>query len=477
MRFAELLTADEVQRVHEASLEILAHTGILVRSDRARHIFARAGCRVDQYTAVVRIPTRVVEAYRQAFVPEFTFRGRDPRFDRTIPRDGPVMVTASSAPDVLDPDTGRERRARSEDIGRIAFLVNELSGYDVFSISTLAEDAPPGHLSLYRFYPALKHCAKPVRGNTPSLEELRLVLELGAAVAGSPEAYHERPFITHHYCPVISPLTMDAETTDQVLHLVEKGLPVYGTIAPNGGMSAPMTLGGILALGNAEFLALAVLMQMLRPGTPLIYAVLSTVADMRDGSYTPGAIESGILQMGHTQMARFYGVPSGGYVGLTNAHCNDAQSGYETGMNTTAAVLAGADMLNMGGLIDSLMTFDFAKAFVDHEIALMLKRIRCGLALSEEDLALDVIAQTGHGGSFIASEHTIQHMRESPFPSRIATRDIRSLWEARGCPDVQRRALEEVRRILAQENPAVLPADLDGRIRRRFQDQVPPLAA
>ena len=364
MQFAALMTQDEVKQVHDASLEILQELGLLVRNENARKIFEKHGCKVGSEDGVVRFPRHVVEEFRKAFVPTFIFKGRNPDFDRTIPHEAPVIVTASSAPNVIDPDTGEERRGTSKDIADIAFLINELSGYDIFSISTLADDAPEGQFSISRFYPALKNCLKPVRGNTPNMEELLKVLELGALIAGSQAAYKERPLITHHCCPVISPLTLDDKITEQFIYLTREQLPVYGTIAPNAGMTSPMTLVGTLALANAEFLALSVLMQMVRPGTSLIYAVLSTVADMRQGCYAPGAIETGILQMGHSQMAQFYGVPSGGYIGLTNAHSNDAQSGYETGMNTTAALLAGADMFNVGGLLDSLMSFDFAKAVI-----------------------------------------------------------------------------------------------------------------
>jgi trimethylamine--corrinoid protein Co-methyltransferase len=150
---------------------------------------------------------------------------------------------------------------------------------------------------------------------------------------------------------------MDVESLEAVIYLTEKGFPVYGTIVPNAGLTAPMTLTGTLTIGNAEFLALGVLMQMIQPESPLIYAVLSTVADMRSGAYAPGAIETGILQMAHSQMAGFYNVPSGGYIGLTNSQVNDAQCGYETGMNVTAALLAGADMFNMGGLLGGLMAW------------------------------------------------------------------------------------------------------------------------
>ena len=472
MQFAQLLSPSDVEKIHEASCEILENVGILVHSETARRIYAEHGCLLEGDDGLVKFPRSVVEEYRSQFLPTFTFKGRDPENDRTIPGDRPVVVTASSAPNVIDSGTGRERRATSSDIANIAHLINELPGYDVFSISTLADDAPEGHFSLSRFYPALKNCTKPIRGNTPNMEDLTKVLELGRLVAGGEGAYQERPIITHHCCPVISPLTMDVDSTESLIYLVEHGLPIYGTIVPNAGLTAPMTLIGNLALGNAEFLAMGVLMQMIRPGTPLIYAVLSTVADMRSGAYTPGAIETGLMQMAHSQMAQYYKVPSGGYIGLTNAHLNDAQCGYETGMNTTGAVLAGSDMLNMGGLLDSLMAFDFAKAVIDNEIALMLKRFVKFPGVDDEKLAMDIIAEVGPGGSFMETAHTFANMRETGLLTRVANRDMRSTWEEAGQPDINQQAMETARTILETDNPAVFSADVDARIRERFADLV-----
>jgi trimethylamine--corrinoid protein Co-methyltransferase len=470
--FATLLTSEEVERVHAASLEILENIGLLVCNERARAVFAKHGCHVDAETLVVRFPRAVVEGFCAAFPPTFTFRGREPQYDRTIPDDGPLVVTASSAPNIIDPVTGEERRARSDDIARIAYLINELPGYDVFSISTLADDAPPGQSSLARFYPALKNCLKPVRSNTPNVEELKTVLRLGALIAGGEGVYRAHPFITFHYCPVVSPLTMDVDSTEMTMFAVEQGWACYGSIVPNAGVSAPLTLMGTLAQCNAEFLALAVLMQMLRPGTPLIYATLPTVADMRTGAYAAGAIETGILMMGSAQMARYYNVPCGGYIGLTNAKVNDAQSGFETGMSTLASVLAGADMLNMGGLLDALLAFDFAKAVIDNEIALMLKRVKRGLEFSQENLALDVIAGVGPGGTFIDTRHTLKRMRTTALLPEIADRDTRDQWEEKGALDSQARAMQRVREILTRDNPAVFAPDVDARIRAEFEGLV-----
>jgi trimethylamine--corrinoid protein Co-methyltransferase len=151
MRTVELLSAELVEQVHEASLEILESVGVLVCNEKARARFGRHGCRVDAESQVVRIPRAVVEEERAAFPSRFTLHARDPETDRTLPDDGPLLATGSSAPDVVDPLTGELRRARSDDIARIAHLVNELPGYDVFSVSVTADDAPPGQQRRRRF--------------------------------------------------------------------------------------------------------------------------------------------------------------------------------------------------------------------------------------------------------------------------------------------------------------------------------------
>jgi trimethylamine--corrinoid protein Co-methyltransferase len=472
IRFAELLTLDQVERVHEASLEILETVGMWVRNREARSLLARHGCPVDGESGIVRYPRSVVEQYLEACPSSFTYYGRDPRYDRTLPDDGPLMTNASSAPDVLDPETAHVRRGRSDDIARIAFLVNELPGYDLLSLPVTADDAPPGQFSLSRFYPALKNCLKPVRGSAPSLDEGQAILRMCAHIAGGEAAFWERPFVVFLYCALVSPLTMDVESTEKLLRFTEWQVPSFGIVVPNAGLTAPLTLLGALAQCNAEFLAETALVQMVRPGTPRIYDVLPTVADMRTVAYAPGGIETGILVMGCAQMARFYNLPSGGFTGLTNAKLNDAQSGYETGMSTVAALLGGTDVVVMGGLLDALMTFDYAKLVIDGEIALMLKRIARGLEFSEENLALDALVEVGPGGTFIEARHTLKRARTTALLPTIADRASRPQWQAAGALDSQARALQRVRDILRRDNPAVFSPDVDAQIQAEFEDLV-----
>lgn len=472
MSLAELLTQEQVERVHDASLEILQEAGLKVRHQPARELFEKHGCVTSAENEIVKFPRAVVEKYRNMAPSKFTFYARDPKFDKTIPDDSPVIVTGSSAPDILDPVTGKERRSVSDDIARIAHLIHELPGYDMFSVSVLADDAPMEHFTLWRLYPAMKYCMKPIRITTKDLADARDILNFVYLVAGSEEAYKEHPYLTHHYCPVVSPLTMDHLSTEAVMFFVEQGLPVYPTIVPNAGLTSPMSLAGTLAQGNAEYLAAATLMQMVREGTPLIYATLPTVADMRTGAYASGGIECGILHMAHAQMARYYNVPCGGYVGLTNAKINDAQSGYETGMSTTAGLLAGMDMFNMGGLVEALKTFDFAKAVIDEEIAIMLKRIKRGLEFSEENLAVDVIKKIGPGGSYIVEPHTIKRMKTAAILTKLSNRDTRSQWEKKGAQDIHTHAMNRVKEILARPSTTLFSEDVEARIRERFAELV-----
>jgi trimethylamine--corrinoid protein Co-methyltransferase len=473
INFATLLTQQQVERTHSASLEILENVGMLVRNEKARTIFAQHGCRVEAGAQVVKFPSAVVEKYRAMLPPNFTFHGRDPSYDRTIPQDGPVIVTGSSAPDIIDPLTGRARRALSSDIASIAHLIQELPAYDVFSISTLADDAPRGQFTLARLYPSLKHCLKPIRSTTRDMDDAASVMQLLYSIAGSEEAYLQRPFVTHHYCPVVSPLTMDQLSTEAVIYFAEKGLPVYPSIVPNAGLTSPMSMAGTLVQGNAEFLAISVLMQMVREGTPTIYATLPTVADLRTGAYASGGIECGMLHMAFAQMARFYNVPCGGYIGLSNSKINDTQSGYETAMSTAAGVLAGADMLNMGGLLDALKVFDFAKAVIDDEIAQMLKRLKRGIAFNEDELALQVIAQVKPGGSFMMSPHTARRMKIEALLPRLADRDARETWEKKGSLDTHARAMQRVTEILGHNDADLIPAEVEARLHLQFKDLVP----
>jgi len=472
MNFFSFLSDDEIAYVHESSLEILEETGLLVRNEKARNRFAEHGAIVDHETEMVRIPSKVVEKYRAMVPPTITLHGRDPAYDITFPRKLPVIATASSAPDIVDPVTGITRRSTSDDIARIAHVVNELDGFDLFSISTLADDAPKDQFSLTRFYAALKNCVKPCRTSVYSVREAEQVIRLGELIAGSKEAFWERPFINFGYCAIVSPLTMDFDSTETLMYFAENGITAYGTIAPMGGLSTPLSLPGMLTIMNAEWLAAATLAQMSKAGTAQIYNFLPVFADMRDGAYAPGAIEIGMMNSAVCQMARFYNVPAGGYLGLTNSKIADAQSGFEKGMSPLMGALSGVDFIVMGGLQDALMSFDFGQLCIDNEIALMLKRVRSGFGFSKESVSLEEIKATGPAGMFGGNPATLERMHDATFMSELADRKLREQWSLEGSSTIHQRGLNKALKILSTPNSAAFDLDVDARIRAEFEGMV-----
>jgi trimethylamine--corrinoid protein Co-methyltransferase len=259
---------------------------------------------------------------------------------------------------------------------------------------------------------------------------------------------------------------MDFDSTQLLILFSELDLPSYFSIVPNAGLTSPLTMVSTLAQCNAEFLAAATLTEMIRPGKAVIYNTLPTVADMRTGAYSPGAIECGMLHMACAQMARYYKI-------------NDAQAGYETAASAFSGLLGGVDIFNMAGLLDALMAFDFAKAVIDNEISLMMKRMKRGMEFSEENLALDQIDEIGPGGMFAGTEHSLERMRTTMLLTEIADRDPRAQWQERGALDAQARAMKKVQEILTHDNPAAFPEELDARIKAEFPgivagDSVPP---
>ena len=313
----------------------------------------------------------------------------------------------------------------------------------MFSISVLADDAPPDQFSLSRFYPAVKNCWKPVRTSVVDIREARQIIKLGSEIAGSEKRFRGRPFITFGYCSVVSPLTMDFDSTEMLMFYAENELPAYGTLAPIGGISAPLKMSGMLVQMNAEWHAAAVLAQMSKPGTELIYNHLPVVGDMRTGAYAAGAVETGIVSMALAQMGRHYGYPTGCYLGLTNSKIGDAQAGYEKAMSPTLAAAAGIDFIVVGGLLDALMTFDFGQLVIDNEVSLMMKRFCQQLSFGDLDGVFEEIRATGPAGMYVGNAQTLKLMKSCALLPGIADRERREVWKMSGKPRCPRACTQD----------------------------------
>jgi trimethylamine--corrinoid protein Co-methyltransferase len=171
-------------------------------------------------------------------------------------------------------------------------------------------------------------------------------------------------------------------------------------------------------------------------------------------------------------MARFYNVPAGGYLGLTNSKVADAQAGYEKGMSPLMGALSGADFIVMGGLQDALMSFDFGQLMIDGEIAAMVKKVREGFGFSEESASLQEIKDTGPAGMFAANPATLERMHTATFMPDLADRNLREKWEQEGSSTIHQRAMNKALEILSTPNSLAFDKSIDDRIRAEFEGLV-----
>jgi len=232
----------------------------------------------------------------------------------------------------------------------------------------------------------------------------------------------------------------------------------------SGGASAPATLLGELVVINTDILAWIAALQILYPGTPLIYGSVSAVLDMRTGLLPLGAPERGMINSGATAMARFYGLPAMGGGLSSDAKELDAQAGYEKAVTAVPLLLEGAAIIYGAGATDAGSTISYLQMVLDNEYIGGLRRMMQGV--SYHDLAEEValIKKNTPRGNFLKEKHTRQTFREHWQPN-LLSRDAYETWQARG-QTLEQLCRSRAQDILARRQPPPLSAAVEAELER-----------
>jgi trimethylamine--corrinoid protein Co-methyltransferase len=235
------------------------------------------------------------------------------------------------------------------------------------------------------------------------------------------------------------------------------------------GSTSPVTLAGSLAQVHAEQLSGIVLTQLARPGAPVLYGAIPSMADFRSMGYAGGGIEFGLMNAAAAQMARHIGVPNYNSAALTDSKLPDIQAGYEKAYSICLAALAGSSFIHhAAGMLESMKAIAYEQYVIDDEIIGMALRLLRGIRVDADTLAIDAIREVGPAGNFLAHDHTVRYMREEYFTPPLEERQTREAWEAAGGLDARQRARRRAKDILASHRPPPLDRDTDRAIRARF---------
>ena len=260
-----------------------------------------------------------------------------------------------------------------------------------------------------------------------------------------------------------APLRHNADSLQKLLFLAGKGVPTTYTPMVLRGVSRPVTSAGAVARANAGELVGVVLCQLKREGAPISHnGGYGDVFDMRTmtGAYT-GPESHGV----RAAMGPFYGLAVFGLGGASDSKLPDEQAATEAALTLANKTLAGVNLVHDVGYLESGMCCSLQMLAICDELISHIRRYAGGIEVSDETLALDLIAELGHEGDCLATEHTAAHYRRDWYP-RLFNRDRYDGWAGEGGRSLGQRARRRVEEILEGHKPE----PLDGLIRWQLDD-------
>ena len=462
------MTDEQVKQIHEASLAVLARTGVQVEETEALRLFTEAGANVEGNR--VRLPQSLIEDAVDKAPSRVVLAGRDPDNDLILEDARVYIGTGGAALSVLDMETGKIRKAVLRDVADMARIVDVLDNIHFYLMPVYPTDMTKENVDINSYYISLANTTKHVQSGVYTVQGIRDVVEMCERITGGSEPLRERPIVSFITCWMVSPLKFATDVTTLLIETCRQRIPVVLSAAPMAGSTAPVTLAGMLAQLNAEQLAGLALTQLAQPGCPVLIGPIPATADMRSGKYLGGSVELGLTNAAITQLAHFYQVPIYNSAGMTESKIPDIQAGMEKAQSLIQVALAGANFIHhAAGMLENMSTIAYEQFVIDNELLGMAMRAVRGIEVNDDTLALEVIDRVGPGGHYLMDKHTMRYMRtEHYYPSAVFDRQGREMWEKAGATDAWTRAKEVARRILAEHRPEPLDPATDAWIRERF---------
>jgi trimethylamine--corrinoid protein Co-methyltransferase len=458
----EILTPQEVQKIHDATLWIIEKVGVRFPSERALEIWEAHGASVDRQRMIVRARPELIESALKTCPPAYTLCARDPSQDLPLDGNHVFVGTDGCGVEVLDLETGVRRTSTLRDVADIARLADAVPEVAFHWVPVSAQDMPPETRGLHEIKVIWENSTKHVQTESIYNErEARAAIEMAGLIAGGREELRKRPVLSLMQCSA-PPLGHDGGSLDAALVAAEAGVPTgFMTMAANL-TTGPATLAGNLAVGNAEVIAATALLQLAYPGAPVFYAAAQTASDPRTGAYTGGGPEDFLYGAATNVLADFYNIPLSMGSFATGAKESNWQAGVENSLSTFMASVVMSDMLLGVGLLHGSRIWSYAQMMMDCEIFAIIRKTMQGIVVDDETLALDTIAAVGPGGNFLTQKHTLKHMRELFVPQFMDRRPYNE-WEAKR-DDARDWALAKARQILASHQPEPLDPKLSAEL-------------
>lgn len=424
--FLHMISQEEIEAVHKATMNILAKTGVDFYSDRATGLFKKHGFKVDGNR--VYFTEEQVMRHLSGCPRYFKMEALNPDRAVMVGQAGrPVYASGDGYVFIIEPQ-GRREALLTDAIDYIKLLQTseavDITGGNLITATDVMGGPGISHTMLFAWLLS----DKPMKGLGYGGGFSKLSVDLARIAFGNTDKYVVLAGLNPS-----SPLMWGDNMIDAIFEYAEAGQPIE--IAPLGmlGTTNPITLAGSLVLSNAETISGTVLIQLIHPGTPVMPGVANSATDMSSMILAMGAPEGPLMSGAYAQICHHYGLPARGGGMLCDAKACDGQAAAESMINLFAPVLAGTDiMFHMCGMCDGFSSFSFEKFILDEDIMRMTKRFYNGICFDEESLAVEDIVKTGPGGHFLKNKKTLQKFRTEFMHPKLMNRKNYESWMASG---------------------------------------------
>ncbi len=461
----DLLEAEEIERIHDASLRILSEFGIDFYDDEARRILEEHGADLDGDR--VRFEPGLVEEVVEKAPDRFTQLARNPERSVSIGGDNMVFAPVYGPPFVMDMD-GVRRKGTLEDFRNFVKLAY-MSPYIHHSGGTIVEanDRPATTRHLDMLFSHIKYSDKPFMGSVTSPENASDSVRVAELLFGEDRILDDPALLS--LINVSSPRRYDRRMLGVLRVYARARQAVIVTPFIFAGSMGPISITGALAQQNAEALAGIALTQMIEPGTPVVYGSFITNLDMRSGMPVFGSPESQLALYASAQLARRYDLPFRGGGMFTSSKTPDAQAAYESMMTMLPAVMAGTNyVLHAAGWLENGMVSSYGKFVLDCQVLGMMRKWAEGLDASRDELeeSLESIGRVEPGGHHLGTELTMRRYKKAFFSSDVFDYSNFNEWDKQGGITASKKGVEKAKELLERYEHPELEEDLERNITR-----------
>jgi len=436
----DLASAEAIDQIHNASLEVLSKTGIKVLHEGARSIMHEAGADVDNSTLHVHFDEQLIEKQLATVPPQFTLHARNSAHNVAVGGNQLLLGLMASAPNCSCLDHGR-RTGNQKDyrnllkLGQLHNILHFLGGYPVEPT-----DIHPSvrHLDCISDFITLTdktYCIYSL-----GHERVTDAIEMTRIARGVTSEQLAREPSVFTIINTNSPLQLDIPMMQGIIDMASMNQPVVITPFTLSGAMAPVTIPGALVLQNAEALAGIAFSQMVNPGAPAMYGGFTSNVDMQSGAPAFGTPEYMKAQHVGGQLARRYNIPYR-TSNVCAANTVDAQAAYESVFSLWGAVNSGGHMLMHGaGWMEGGLCCSFEKLILDIDLLQMVAEFLQPLDFSEDELGLRAIEDVGPGGHFFGTAHTQERFKNAFYSPVLSDWRNFESWDEAGRPDAMLKA-------------------------------------